>query len=116
MPRKLSMFSASRDTLNPLLNTHRLRARLELIEHYRLKHGEFYARWPHFALKRLGANVWRYKCNYAVKAFAAFLVCQEYAQYKHLSSVAIVTFEQDFSHYVRMGMTTGAFAGLCLMI
>ena len=116
VPRKFNMFSSSRDTLNPLLNTHRLKARLALIDYYNQKHGVQYARWPAFALQKLGANVWRYKANYAVKAFAAFLVYQEYQQYKHLSDVAIMSFEADVAHYVRMGVKTGAFGAICMLI
>ena len=54
IPTKLNALSASRDTLNPLLNAKLLKDRLEAIEHYKYQHGIKYARWPHYALGRAG--------------------------------------------------------------
>ena len=88
----MQVISHSRDTLNPLLNTDRLRTRLDAIELYRHRHGELYARWPHFVMTRMGQHLYRYKFNYAVKGFAAFLVFQEYQEYKQYCSKAISTY------------------------
>ena len=77
IPRKISILTTSRDTLNPLLNTERLRSRLEDIEMYKYKHGKMYARWPHFAMEKVGRTLWRYKFNYAVKGFAFFVFYHE---------------------------------------
>ena len=48
VPRSINALSASRDTLNPLLNTTVLKNRLADIEHFKYLHGEKYARWPAF--------------------------------------------------------------------
>ena len=74
----MNLLNSSRDTLNPLLNTNTLKTRLEMIEAYKYKHGKMYARWPHYFMQRVSQNLWRYKFNYAVKGFAAFLVFQEH--------------------------------------
>ena len=39
IPTKLNALSASRDTLNPLLNAKLLKDRLAAIEHYKMQHG-----------------------------------------------------------------------------
>lgn len=116
VPRKLNIFSASRDTMNPYLNTQRLKNRLEAIEHYRHKHGQLYARWPHFAMQRLGNHLFRYKVNYGIKAFAAYLAYQEYAEYRHLSQMTIMTHDSELAHYIRLGGKTAAFGALVMLI
>ena len=91
VPKDITTQGASPDTLNPLLNTQRLKSRLQLIEAYRYKHGVMYARWPHFVMQKVGSNLWRYKFNYAVKGLAAFMLYQEYANWKYMDSVAILS-------------------------
>ena len=77
VPTKLNGLSASRDTLNPLLNAKLLKQRLAAIEHYQMQHGIQYARWPHFFLSRVGSHMYKYKFNYALKGFAAYLLYRE---------------------------------------
>lgn len=112
----MNMFSVSRDTLNPLLNTQKLKDRLETIEHYRYKHGKMYARWPHYVLDKMGRHLYRYKFNYAVKGFAAFLILQEYSQYKHMNSVAILSVQQDMKFFISVTGKAAAFGGICMLI
>lgn len=116
IPRSLNMFSASRDSLNPLLNTERLKQRLDAIEYYKYKHGQVYSRWPHYALGKAGRHLMRYKFNYAVKGFAAYLLYSDYQQYKHLSSIAIMSLESDAEFIVRITGKTVGFAALCMLI
>jgi hypothetical protein len=67
--------SASRDTLNPLLNAGILKQRLEMIEHYKLANGGHrYQHWPMYFMEKAGRHLRVYGINYAVKGFAAFLV------------------------------------------
>ena len=77
VPRSINALSASRDTLNPLLNTTVLKQRLADIEKYKYLHGEKYARWPAYFMANTGRHLWKYKFNYAVKGFAAYLVYRE---------------------------------------
>ena len=77
VPRGINALSASRDTLNPLLNTTVLKNRLADIEMYKNLHGEKYARWPAYFMANTGRHLWKYKFNYAVKGFAAYLVYRE---------------------------------------
>lgn len=81
---KLGVLSTSRDTLNPLLNTETLKNRLAVIQHYKYLNGVEHAHWPHFALARLGRHLMKYKFNYAVKGFAAYMVYRDIAAYQHL--------------------------------
>jgi hypothetical protein len=84
------MLSASRDTLNPLLNANNLKARIDLIEHYKQVHGK-HAFWPHYFMQRVATHFMKFKFNYAVKGFATYLVWREVALYKHLKATSFMT-------------------------
>ena len=116
VPRNMNYLSSSRDTLNPLLNAQKLKTRLQMIEYYRYRHGEMYARWPHFFMSRVAQRLWRYKLNYAVKGFAAFMVYQEYENYRHMSNVAILTIQQDANFFVNVTGKAAAFGAVCCLI
>lgn len=75
---KLSIFSATRDALNPKVNTTKLRNRLWVIDHYRYRYGAHHTFWLHAAMRKYGTHLWKYKVNYGVKALAAFLVYNSY--------------------------------------
>jgi len=77
----VSMFSVSRDSLNPRLNMITLKNRLNVIDHYRYRHGVQHAHWPHFLMGRVGNMLWKYKFNYAVKGMAALMVVKSVADY-----------------------------------
>lgn len=84
VPRNVHALSVSRDTLNPLLNTAILKERLADIEFFKYRYGVELARWPHFALGRLGKHLYRYKFNYGVKAFAAYVIYKDVINFKHM--------------------------------
>lgn len=85
--------SASRDTLNPKLNTANLQHRLELINYYKYRNGVEMANWPHFAMKRLINHTMRYKFNYAIKGFAAYLMYRDIAQYRHMKATSYLSYQ-----------------------
>ena len=70
--KRFSLFNVSRDTLNPELNLQNLKARLSAIEYYQAKTSAELAYWPHFLMKNVGSNIWKYKYNYLVKFFFAY--------------------------------------------
>ena len=94
VPRSYNALSSSRDALNPLLNTTVLKNRLADIEKYKYLHGVKYARWPHFLMANTSRHLWKYKFNYAVKGFAAYVVLREIQQYQNLKEKSIMTLEQ----------------------
>jgi hypothetical protein len=114
--RQSGVLSASRDTLNPLLNTETLKNRLAVIEHYRYVHGVEYAHWPHFAMSRLARHVFRYKVNYAIKGFAAYLIYRDVAQYRHLKATTFMTIPQELSFGVSAAFHSGLLLGICCLI
>lgn len=116
VPRQINALSVSRDTLNPLLNTTILKQRLKMIEHFRTLHGERYAYWPHYWMGNKASQLWKYKFNYAVKGFAAYMVFREVQQYRNLKAKTVMTFNQSFSSFGQIGATTGFFATVCLLI
>lgn len=91
--RPSGILSSTRDTLNPLLNTEVLKARLEVIEHYRYEHGVKMVHWPHYAMQRLSGHLMRYKFNYAIKGFAAYLMYRDFARYSHMRSTSFTTIQ-----------------------
>ena len=92
VPTKINALSASRDTLNPLLNAEILKKRLALIEHYKMQHGIQYARWPHFYLGRVGQHLYKYKFNYALKGFAAYLLYRDVQNYRYWNETAVLSY------------------------
>ena len=93
VPRQINALTVSRDTLNPLLNTTILKQRLATIEHYKHLHGEMYARWPHYWMGRTANTLWKYKFNYAVKGFAAYMVFREVQNYRNLKEKTVMSFQ-----------------------
>ena len=69
---KLMIFSATRDALNPQLNTESLRNRLWVIDHYKFRYGAAHTYWVHSALQKYFSHINKFRNNYAVKAFLAF--------------------------------------------
>ena len=78
---KLTIFSSTRDALNPQVNTEKLRNRLAVIDHYRYRYGAQHTFWVHTAMRKHGSHIWKYKFNYGVKAAAfgmIYLSCANY--------------------------------------
>jgi len=114
--RPSGILSSTRDTLNPLLNTEVLKARLEVIEHYRYEHGIKMAHWPYYAMQRLSGHLMRYKFNYAIKGFAAYLMYRDLARYSHMRSTSFTTIQQDAYMIGTFLFHAGVFTGVCLII
>ena len=87
-----------------------------MIEHFKYLHGEKYAHWPHYWMGRQASQLWKYKFNYAVKGFAAYLVFREVQQYRNLQAKTVMTFNESFESVLGIGAATGAFATVCLLI
>ena len=86
-----SWLSVSRDTLNPLLNHEKLKTRLNVIQHYKYINGVEMAHWPHFAMSRFARHVYRFKFNYAIKGFAAYVIYRDVAEYRKMKETSFVT-------------------------
>jgi len=93
-----------------------LKNRLALIEHYKYQHGVEMAHWPHFALKRAARHLYRYKFNYGVKAFAAYVVYSDYANYRHQQERTFMTLQQQSSFIATGAVHLGALTAICLLI
>lgn len=114
--RPSGVLSASRDTLNPLLNTTTLKNRLQTIEHFKYINGKEMAHWPHFAMSRFARHLLRYKGNYAIKGFAAYLIYRDYALLTQLKATTYVTMQQEILIGGNAFLHTGVFLGLCAFI
>lgn len=88
--RSISALGVSRDSLNPKLSLETLKNRLWVMEHYKYLHGVEHAHWPHFVMQRAGSHLWKYKFNYAVKAFFIYQAVREYQNYRYLSSITFM--------------------------
>ena len=113
IPSRLNALSASRDTLNPMLNAENLKQRLATIEHYKFQHGIKFARWPHFFLGRVGANLYKYKFNYAVKGFAAYLLYRDIQNYRYWNEKVILSYQMDGMMAGEIATKAGLFVALC---
>lgn len=72
--------------MNPLLNAQVLKERLALIEHYKHANGGHkFAHWPYYFARSAGGHLNRYKFNYGIKAFAAYVVYRDLQNIQHLS-------------------------------
>jgi hypothetical protein len=110
------MLSVSRDTLNPLLNTDTLKARLEAIDHYKYRHGVQMAHWPHFAMNRMSRHLWKYKANYIVKGAVVYMLVRDFQHMRHMHRTSYVTFQQEQALVAPMLVHGGMFAALCAFI
>ena len=115
-PKSFNQLSTSRDTLNPLLNVETLRNRLAVIEHYKLLRGEQHTFWPHYGLTNVARHLNRYKFNYAVKAFAAYIVYRDYVNYQHMNSRAFLSLQKQSEMIGTGALHLGVFACLCAFI
>lgn len=114
---KLSIFSVTRDALNPRMNTEILRKRLWTIDHYRFRYGAKHTYWVHFALQKYGKMLWTYKLNYGLKAVLFYNAYSTYQAYNKADSEAFLgETERTVSHRIPVCFSTGVFAGACLLI
>jgi len=114
---RVNPLSASRDTLNPLLNAGILKHRIEMIEHFKLANGGHrYQHWPMYFMQKAGKHMRCYGLNYAVKAFAGYLVYNEIQQYRHLHETTFVTIQQQANFTFKLASTSACFFGVCAMI
>lgn len=72
-----------------------LKQRLEDIEFYKYRFGVELARWPHFAMQRLGSHVYKFKGNYLVKGFAAFIVYSDVQHYRYMRTQVFLSNQQE---------------------
>ena len=49
------------------------------------------AHWPHFAMSRFARHVYRFKFNYAIKGFAAYVIYRDVAEYRKMKETSFVT-------------------------
>ena len=63
-----------------------------------------------------GRHLWKYKFNYAVKGFAAYLVYREIQQYNNLKEKSILSIEQSGISMAKIGTQGAVLAGVCLLM
>lgn len=68
-----------------------LKNRLWVIDHYRYRYGADHTYWVHSALRRLAANMNRYKFNYAVKGILAYQAYAAYQNYSYVDSMSFLS-------------------------
>ena len=116
VPRQINALSVSRDTLNPLLNANVLKQRLGAIDYYSNLHGPRYMYWPHYFMRSTAQMMWRYKFNFAVKGFCAFMLYREVNQYRNLNEKTVMTIQQNFASFGSIGAHAGLLVGVCCLI
>ena len=116
LSRGINALSASRDTLNPMLNAKTLKDRLTAIEYYKYQHGVEHARWPHFFMTNCARHLNRYKFNYGIKAFGAYVVYREYSNYRRIENTQFTSIEQQAENLGGIFFSSVALTAVCLLI
>lgn len=112
---KLSIFSSSKDALNPSLNAEKLKNRLFVIDHYKYRYGVNHTYWVHSALAKSANKLNKYKFNYALKAFLAYNVYSKYKNYKFMDDMTFMSDTQRGEHYANVAFGSAAFTAACLL-
>lgn len=113
---KLTLLSATRDALNPQVNTAKLRNRLWVIDHYRYRYGAQHTFWLHTFMKNQGARLWKYKFNYGVKALAAFMIYNSYQSYNEADGTRLLTATEQGMYRANILVSAAAATGIYLII
>ena len=66
-------------------------------------------------MRKQGANLNRYKFNYAVKGFLAFMAYNNYQAYKQASEENFLIEKEKSEFRVGIAASTGMFVGACLL-
>ena len=112
----LNPLDVSKDTLNPALNANLVRNRLQIIEAFKYRHGAEYTYWVNTTMRRVYNQVWKYKFNYLLKGFIAFMAIREYQNYSYVNSMTVLTQGQRIQMRAPGVIYAGAFFGTCLII
>lgn len=114
--RSASALSVSRDTLNPSLNHKILKERLADIEHYNYRLGVKAAHWPHYVMMNASKHLYKFKFNYALKGFAAYMLYSEVQYYRHMQTQVFLSYQQEGQLSANVLARGAIFGGLCLLI
>ena len=60
--------------------------------------------------------MYKYKFNYALKAFLGYQIYASYQAYKSMNEMTFMNNTQKGVYYLPIAMSSGAFAGACLLI
>ena len=113
---RLSIFNSAKDALNPSVNTETLRNRLWVIDHYRFRYGASHTYWVNTLLSKTGSHMYKYKFNYALKAFLGYQIYASYQAYKSVNEMTFMTNPQKGVYGLPIAMSSGAFVATCLLI
>ena len=113
---KLTLLSATRDALNPQVNTAKLRNRLWVIDHYRYRYGAQHTFWLHAYMRKQGAKLWKYKINYGVKALAAFMIYNSYQTYCEADETRLLSETEQGMYRANIVLTAAGATGVFLII
>ena len=97
------------------MNAQVLKNRLWVIEHYRYRYGADHTYWVHAGLRRLAANVNRYKFNYALKGLIAYQAYSAYQNYSYVDSMSFLSLRKKAEYHLPIIGYSGMFAAACLM-
>jgi hypothetical protein len=67
-------------------------------------------------MRNAGNHLWKYKFNYAIKAFFLYQVYREVQNYRYVKSVSFLATDQQFSHYLSIGWNGFLATAVALLI
>ena len=75
-----------------------------------------YQFWPHYFMKNAARHLYKYKFNYGVKGFAAYVIYRDVANHMYVQKREWLTLDKKYGAYSDMLVHSGIFMGLCLFI
>lgn len=113
---KNPLLNSSRDSLNATANLETMKNRLWVAEYYRLQHGIEHAYWPHYVMRNVGTHLYKYKFNYAFKAFFIYQAFREVQNYRYMNSVAFLKTDQQIEQLTNIAWTGFLATAVCLLV
>ena len=87
-----------------------------MIDHYKFRYGASHTYWVHAFLGNLSKNLMKYKFNYALKGFLAYVTYNRYQHYKYIDSIAFLTKPERAGLLQPVVVGAGATAAVMLLI
>jgi len=67
-------------------------------------------------MRRVVNHALKYKFNYAVKGFAAYLVYRDFANYQHAKETRFLTIQDEGKQVAKIITQSAVFFGICSLI
>jgi hypothetical protein len=67
-------------------------------------------------MQRVGKHVYKFKGNYLIKGFAAYIVLSDVQHYRYMRTQAFLSYQQEGQLLSNILLHSAFFGGLCMLI